>query len=220
VNEPRRLIDEEGTPFERSLLSALASERPSPELARRMRQGLAVAGVAATAKVATASWLKVALVGLASAGAGAGYFAYQHRTAEKPPIVAPPPPAPTVVLRVVAAPEPVASVTPSVAPPAVPSVRARPVASGAGDLREEIRLLDQARAAVRAGSHARALKLLESYERRYPRGQFLQEAQVLRVEALGKSGNVQAAHALGKKFLAEHPDSPHVERVESVTGAR
>jgi hypothetical protein len=38
------------------------------------------------------------------------------------------------------------------------------------------------------------------------------------VEALKQSGNQQAAVALGKKFVAAHPESPHVERVERVTG--
>jgi outer membrane protein assembly factor BamD (BamD/ComL family) len=87
-------------------------------------------------------------------------------------------------------------------------------------LREEIRLLDQARAAVRAGTFEQGLKLLERYDRRFPRGQFRQEAQVLRVEALERSGKKDAAFVLGKKFLAEHPESPHVERVESVTGSK
>jgi outer membrane protein assembly factor BamD (BamD/ComL family) len=95
----------------------------------------------------------------------------------------------------------------------------RPAPSASGDLREEIRLLDQARAAVRTGANLQALKLLEKYERRYPRSQFRQEAQVLRVEALARSGQKQAAAALGKKFVAEHPESPHVERVQAVTGS-
>jgi outer membrane protein assembly factor BamD (BamD/ComL family) len=80
-------------------------------------------------------------------------------------------------------------------------------------------LLDQARAAVRAGEANEALALLAKYNRRYPRGQFRQEAQVLRVAALELGGNKKAAVELGKKFVAAHPESPHVERVERVTGA-
>jgi len=90
--------------------------------------------------------------------------------------------------------------------------RAAPVA----DIREEIKLLDQARSAVRSGNNAQALRALSKYEQRFPRGQFRQEVQVLRMEALKQSGESERASALAKKFLAEHPNSPHVERVEHV----
>jgi hypothetical protein len=39
------------------------------------------------------------------------------------------------------------------------------------------------------------------------------------VEALEQSGRKKAAVELGKKFVAAHPESPHVERVERVTGS-
>lgn len=216
MNDPRRLLDEGGTPFERSLLGAIANERPSPELARRMRQGLAAAGVATTAKVAAAGFGKLAVVGLVGAGLAFGYVALEDRRPEPAPArsVAAAPVAP--LASVTAAPPPAIE---SSAPASVPAPRPRSAPSAAGDLREEIRLLDLARAAVRGGEHRQALMLLGRYDRRYPRGQFRQEVQVLRVEALELGGNEQAARALGKKFLAEHPDSPHVERVESVTGS-
>ena len=218
MSDPRRLLDDGGTPFERSLLGALASERPPPELERRMRQGLVVAGVAGTtAKVAAAGFGKVVAVGLVGAGLALGYVALEHRRVELPPRAAPAKLAPVVAAKPSA--EPVVSALP--APPEAPAsaaARPRPLAPP-GDLREEIRLLDQARAAVRSGDHRRALRLLASYDQSYPRGQFRQEVQVLRVEALEGSGNARAARALGQKFLAEHPESPHVERVESVTGS-
>jgi hypothetical protein len=36
------------------------------------------------------------------------------------------------------------------------------------------------------------------------------------MEALKQSGESDRASVLAKKFLAEHPNSPHVERVENV----
>jgi TolA-binding protein len=188
-----------------------------------MQQGLGLS-TAATGTAATASsvgWVKVALVGLAAAGlAGVAYVGL--RTAPAPTAVLPPvKPVPvTVEAPATAEPKPVSVAELEVAEAAGPApARPRPVASVAPDLREEIRLLDQARAAVRAGEGSQALSLLSKYARRYPRGQFRQEAQVLRVEALKLSGNQQAAVALGKKFVAAHPESPHVERVERATGA-
>jgi TolA-binding protein len=219
----RRLLDDGGTDFEHSLLSALRDEKPSPELVARMQQGLGLS-TAATGTAAAASsvgWVKVALVGLAAAGlVGAVYVGL--RASDSPVAVLPSvKPVPVKVEAPVPAepkPVPVADLAVAQAEEPTPS-KPRPVASVAPDLREEIRLLDQARSAVRAGDGGQALALLAKYARRYPRGQFRQEAQVLRVEALEQSGNKQAAVALGKKFVAAHPESPHVERVERVTGA-
>lgn len=219
----KRLLDDGGTDFEHSLLSALRDEKPSPELVARMQQGLGLS-TAATGTAAAASsvgWVKVALVGLAAAGlAGVAYVGL--RSAQSPVAVLPSvKPVPVKVeAPVTAEPKPVSVAELEVAQAEDPTPsRPRPVASVAPDLREEIRLLDQARSAVRAGEGSQALALLAKYARRYPRGQFRQEAQVLRVEALKQSGNQQAAVALGKKFVAAHPESPHVERVERVTGA-
>jgi hypothetical protein len=217
MNEPRRLLDEEGTPFERSLLSALANERPSPELERRMRQGLTVVGTAAGVQIAVAGWIKVAAAGLVAAGLGAGFAVSQRAKPDVAPTVAAPPP-PPLVAKPAPSPE-VAPVEPSPPKAIATAAPVRPPVPASGDMREEIRLLDQARAAVRGGENEQALRLLEKYDRRYPRGQFRQEVQVLRVEALERSGNKKAALALGKKFVAEHPESPHVERVQSVTGS-
>jgi TolA-binding protein len=219
----RRLLDDGGTDFEHSLLSALRDEKPSPELVARMQQGLGLS-TAATGTAAAASsvgWVKVALVGLAAVGlAGVAYVGL--RSADSPVAVLPSvKPVPVKVeAPVTAEPKPVSVSELAVAQAEEPAPsKPRPVASVAPDLREEIRLLDQARSAVRAGDGSQALALLAKYARRYPRGQFRQEAQVLRVEALEQSGNKQAAVALGKKFVAAHPESPHVERVERVTGA-
>jgi hypothetical protein len=218
----KRLLDETSTDFEHSLLSALRAEKPSPELVARMQQGLGLSA-AATGTAAAASsvgWVKVALVGLAAAGlAGVAYVGLR---ASPQPVAAAPVRQPTPAK--VETPVTPAPAAVSVAPIEVTRtqdrtpVKARSVASVAPDLREEIRLLDQARAAVRAGEGSQALTLLAKYGKRYPRGQFRQEAQVLRVEALKLSGDQQAAVALGKKFVAAHPESPHVERVERATG--
>jgi TolA-binding protein len=217
----KRLIDEGASPFETSLISALRDERPSSDLVARMQEGLGIAaasgGAAATA--GAFGWAKLAVVGLVAAGlAGVGISELRSASA---PAAAPPTVKP--VPAKVEAPQPATPAPVAVSELAVQNepapARPRPAPSGAADLKEEIRLLDQARAAVRAGESNEALAVLAKYNRRYPRGQFRQEAQVLRVEALEQAGNKKAAVELGKKFVAAHPESPHVERVERVTGS-
>ena len=57
------------------------------------------------------------------------------------------------------------------------------VAPTSASLREEIRLIDSARIAVKKNESARALSILDQYARRFPAGTFREEARVLRAEA-------------------------------------
>jgi TolA-binding protein len=99
-----------------------------------------------------------------------------------------------------------------------PAPRKAVKASSVSELRDEIRLMDQARAALRAGSADKALALLARYAQRYPEGAFRQEATVLQLEALERAGQRSKASSLARKFLDEHPESPHVERVGRAVG--
>jgi hypothetical protein len=223
MNEPKRLLEEPGSSFERSLLSALANERPSPELARRMHQGITIAGVATGAKLAAAGHGALAWVGLVAAGLAAGVAASEApvRPAAVAPVVAPAAPRPAAVAPPPESAAPLAVAAPVAAPEQAASpLRVRSTPARGGDLHEEIRLLDGARSAVRGDRPHEALKLLARYERQYPSGQFRQEMLVLRVEALQLAGKAQAAQDLGKRFLSEHPESPHAERIERVTEPR
>lgn len=55
--------------------------------------------------------------------------------------------------------------------------------ANASSLREELELLDRARAAVQAGDARRAMELLASYDRRFPQGMLRHESQLLRKRA-------------------------------------
>jgi hypothetical protein len=222
MKDPERLLDGDGTEFERALLGAIAAERPSRDLQRKMRLGLGLVGVGAVAKSASASFQKVALAGMVVAGlVTGGAVVAKHELSKRPeetarvamsaraPVVAPVEAKPTAT-------EPI--------PTTLPEVRKseeRPKSAAVlskaqvPDIREEIRLLDQARSAVKGGESSQALRLLSKYDQRFPQGQFRQEVQVLRIEALKQNGESERAAALAKKFLAEHPKSPHVERVEN-----
>ena len=99
------------------------------------------------------------------------------------------------------------------------SAPAAETAAAAPDgVREELAMLEAARSALASGAADRALQLLTRHDRRYPHGSFRPEATVLRVEALARSGDTEAARALATRFLADHPDSPLAERVGRLAG--
>lgn len=223
MRDPKRFLDGDGTAFERALLGAVAAERPTRNLHRKMRLGIGLVGAGAVAKTASANWNQLALAGAVVVGlvtGGAVVAKHQARQAAEVPAVqnvAPDPVAPKA--------EPVEPVPvtvpelPAEAPkaaPAEPAQREIKSAQPVSDIREEIRLLDQARGAVKSGKSAQALRMLAKYDQKFPRGQFRQEVKVLRMEALAQTGESERAAELAKKFLAEHPNSPHVERVEGV----
>jgi hypothetical protein len=98
------------------------------------------------------------------------------------------------------------------APAPVPAPRgARTVKPALGP---EIELLDTARRALAAGDAERTLSLISSYRRRFPAGALDQEATVLEVDALEAKGRTGQASELKERFVAEHPESAHVERVQ------
>ncbi|MGC4066519.1 MAG: hypothetical protein QM784_18170 [Polyangiaceae bacterium] len=82
------------------------------------------------------------------------------------------------------------------------------------DLSAEIRMLDQARTAIRANNPSQGLVLLGQYVKRYPKGAFRQEAAVLRIEALAVAGSGEQAAREAARFIAHHPRSPHVEKLK------
>ena len=98
-------------------------------------------------------------------------------------------------------------------------------ATGAGataSFAEEIASFDRARAALDAGDFDRALALVDGYEKRFPGGTFVQEAEVLRIQALARKGDSAGARRVGQRFLAAHPTSPHAARIRAIldTSAR
>lgn len=116
-----------------------------------------------------------------------------------PPAPAAPPAAPRTAAPI-PTPEPVLDAP---APPAKP-------ASAVGD---EITMLDEARREMNAGRSANALAVLGRYSTRFPHGVMSEEARVLEIEALARSGQSARARELGASFIASHPSSPLVSRV-------
>jgi hypothetical protein len=120
---------------------------------------------------------------------------------------------------------------PAAPAPAEPPVPAEPAASeptrhaararaggSAPTLADEVAALDRARAALTAGDAARALALVDQYER-VLRGTTLRaEAALLRIEALAASGRRAQAEALARRFVAQHPGSPLADRARALGG--
>jgi hypothetical protein len=102
--------------------------------------------------------------------------------------------------------------TPSAPPPSL-------AASGHAGLREELRLIDSARAALAAGKHDQALRQLAAYGSVSTTGILDREARVLRIEALVKSGKLQQARLLADAYLAAHPNDLHARRLRELSSA-
>jgi len=95
--------------------------------------------------------------------------------------------------------------------------RARAVAAGARAARgegkpavtltDELLALDAARAALAAGDAERALAQLDGYARAYPSGHLELEAEILRIDALARSGHRDVARRRAEQFLRRHPKS-------------
>ena len=187
MREPKPLLREGATDFERQLLRSVAGERPSPRLQARMRRGLGLSGAvfwAGNAKAMFATLAGKAALGVTIAGLAtvAGVATYRHLSAEPPVrelpadvLAAPVAPAPVPAVAVAPAPvlEPLASPEPK-------PVAAAEASADNGQLREEILLLDRARTALRQGSANRALSLLDDYRQRFPAGILNREAELLR----------------------------------------
>jgi hypothetical protein len=172
-----RLLGGDATDFERELLESLLSEQPAAHLKLRMQQSLGFSGPgvwATSAKVAlstAAGKVAVALVGVGLvAGGGAVFASYDGAEAlfgmDELSQVAE------------AAAEP--ALAPVVIEEAVPAViEALPEPVSTSQLREEIRLLDAARAAVVQRDTEGAAALLRTYAERFPRGSLRREAGIL-----------------------------------------
>ena len=96
------------------------------------------------------------------------------------------------------------------------SANARPIHS----LSAEIATLDQARRELLDGNVFDALVLLDHYTSEFGDGNLKLEASVLRIEALETDAQHEAAAALGRKFIEDHPNDPLVDRVHAILEGR
>lgn len=104
--------------------------------------------------------------------------------------------------------KPASAPAPEMVPaPAQTSARATP-----GD---ELKAVDDARAAFVDGRHDLTLGRIASYRQTFPSGRFVAEIDALEVQALAALGRRAEARAKAARYLAEHPRSPYAQRVRA-----
>jgi hypothetical protein len=123
-----------------------------------------------------------------------------------PAPVAPPSPAPAMPAAPLRLSPPLDG--PSAVP--APSLRA-PTRSSA--LRAELAALDAVRTTLAKDDPSRALSFLTAYFRNFPQGRLRFEAEVLRIDALAKAGQTNAAGLHAREFLKRHPNTVFTARV-------
>ncbi len=97
--------------------------------------------------------------------------------------------------------------------PASPSARE-------GTIDEEVRLLNEAQAALRAGDPRRALTRTDEHARRFPSGKLASARAVTRMMALCQAGQQEQARLEADRFLARYPASPFADRVKGICSPR
>jgi hypothetical protein len=222
-----RLRDERGSALEHALLGAGSSPVASDETRAKTMAALGlagsatlIAGAAAAGPVTTLAklgWAKlllgVSIVG-AAAAVPAGYYYARHQAAA---VAAPAHRVAAVAEREVAAPiaaAPAIAIAPEPAARPAAALSAHPVRAK-GTLVHELAALDAARATLVGGDARSALALLDIYDDRFPHGNLELEAEVLRIDALAKSGRREAARQRAQAFLRRHPQSVLAARVRA-----
>ncbi len=216
MRDPVRILDSaDATDLERQLIASWRDERPPPN-ARSAT--LAALGFAANAPTATATattltffkWLAILVVAAGIVAALiAGSSTHDAQSVSRPTsTVAHVPLQPVLVSTSLRA----ADDSPRPSQPSPKAVRAQQTTS----LADEVARIDRARQALDSGDAPTAMTLVDAYEARYPGGAFVQEADVLRIEALLRLGKVAEGTRAIHRFLASHTDSPHEPRLRKL----
>ena len=226
------------SPRARKILADARKLGPPAESKAEVRHAVAssvAAGVTVAALEATASSLGVTAAGATASGKGtlalamvwgsAGIATGVAVTAVTLAVLptAPPRPLPatSIALGVASAPatgvpEPETSAAPAPAPPATSASVAEPVAfPRRPSVAEELRLLAQARAALRDGDPGRALALADQHDARFGAGTMAEEALAARILALCALGRFEEGRSATVQLERTAPTSPQLDRVRA-----
>ena len=234
--DPERLLKASGSEVERRLIRAIACERPSSDLRRRMACAIGVtpgiSGPSANTMKATPSAAKAAG---ASSGWGWSFLPWisagvlsmalasvivsasirrpgapsEISTPNNVPVVVPPAGAPAQ-----AVPSPLKQA--SSGPPS--SQRQGRTRMATNDLRGQIALIDAARSALVASAMKRALEQADQYQDRYPGGTFIPEAAAIKIKALAGLGRMSEARTLAQRFRSRYGPGPQTDQVLRAVG--
>jgi len=247
MNDPARLLSTPESELERALLEAGRSYTASNSTRAKTLLALGLTAVApsvapaATATLqplAKAAFYKVAVSVLLIGAVAVPVWRYLGPRASTP--IAQRPVAPAAV-PVLPAPPTEVALKPAEAQAEIPALdnarvesaeppastgarggsrgtRSETRSSVAPPLTAELAALDAARTSLGHADPAGALAALDGYAREFPRGRLKLEAEVLRIGALAKSGQTDAARKRAEAFLKLHPDSVLASRVRSYAG--
>ena len=221
MSEPRRLWEESESATEQALLHAGRSYRSGRETRAKTLAALGIAGTTAVvaggtasasltgAKVTGTKLLAAKLLVIVSAAGAVSVapivYRRLHEKGGDRTVVTAPGGQPRPIER---APLPAVETPPAPAvTTAAPAVAEHPSAAGPVSLAQELAALDAARAAMATGDARGALSLLDGYAKTCPQGRLRLEAELLRIDALAKSGQSQAARRRAEAFLRRHPGS-------------
>jgi hypothetical protein len=237
MNEPTRLFSTPESELERALLDAGRSYTAPGSMRTKTLLALGLSAVAtstapsaaaASSTLTKAALSKVAIAMLVVGGAAVPAWYYLGQTSGT--AVAPPkavstaltPQTPPESLPPASAPLATgesAELQPSSSPvPSAAAARVDPRPASTPPLAAELAALDAARSSLSRSDPNAALIALDGYSRNFPRGRLKIEAEVLRIGALAKSGQMDTARKRAEVFLRRHPDSVLASRVRSYVG--
>lgn len=96
-----------------------------------------------------------------------------------------------------------------------PSLSPMPAPHAPASLSDELSALKVASSALSAGDPYAALSALDRYDRVLNGKKLRAEATLLKIEALSRAGQTQAASTLAQRFVDQNPGSPLVDRARS-----
>ncbi len=240
MSEPCRLLEDDTSELERALLQAGASYRCSDYQREKVLAGLGLVGAAGFGSAAATFSLRHLLdagpipwiAGLSVIGLAAAVPVSMMLGRAEPSDLAMPRVMPALTAMQVRTPlmesEGIAKrsgASVSAGERELPSgvsraasTRSRSTPQGAtqrksAGLAEELRALDEVRSLLGTGQASAALARIDAYSREYPAGRLGLEAEVLRIDALARSGNAAAAEQRAAAFLRQHPKSVLAPRV-------
>lgn len=97
-----------------------------------------------------------------------------------------------------------------------PAVVQEQVTQASHSVLDEMALIDAARASLRAGQPAAALRNASAYNQAFPGGRFAPEALFLLMQANKQLGNAQAAEIAAREMVRRFPNGPHVARAREL----
>lgn len=181
-------------------------------LAAKIVGAVAIAGAVGGGAVAVHRAANTA----SSATPPAGMIAQPSATTTARPTSVPANPAPTDTSLAIA--DPFASAAPSAATSARTVKSAAPSASAEDNSPSaELALLEKAQDALRSRP-AEALTLTNEHARRFPKGSYAQEREVIAIEALAKTGRTAEARARADRFKRAFPGSASIRRIDAILG--